>query len=466
MTVVTRFAPSPTGFLHIGGARTALFSWLYAQHCGGKMLLRIEDTDRQRSTDAAIDAILDGMNWLGLTNQDEIYYQFSRQERHAEVAAQLIKEGKAYYCYASPEELDEMREKQRAAGQTIRYDGRWRDRDASEAPEGIKPVVRIKSEQTGQTVVKDLVQGDVTVENSQLDDFVILRSDGTPTYMLAVVVDDHDMAVTHVIRGDDHLTNTFRQIQIYKAMGWNIPEFAHVPLINGPDGAKLSKRHGALGVDAYRDMGYLPEAILNYLMRLSWSHGDDEIISIKQAIEWFDIKDVGKAAARFDFAKLDSLNAHYIREADDDRLADLIKSNIAEKIGSDLTEDQLALLIKALPSLKERAKTLLELADAAAFYFMPRPLSYNEKAVKLLNDAGKEALAGLIPHFDKIDHWTEENLNNAVKEYGLEADLKMGKICQPLRAALTGSNSSPSIFEVVELLGKDEALARIQDALK
>lgn len=466
MTVVTRFAPSPTGFLHIGGARTALFSWLYAQHCQGKMLLRIEDTDRQRSTQEAIDAILDGMNWLGLSNSDEIYYQFSRQDRHAEVAQQLLAEGKAYYCYASPEELDEMRAAQRAAGQTIRYDGRWRDRDPSEAPEGIKPVVRIKSEQLGETALTDLVQGDVTVQNSQLDDFIILRSDGTPTYMLAVVVDDHDMGVTHIIRGDDHLTNTFRQLQIYKAMGWDIPEHAHIPLIHGPDGAKLSKRHGALGIDAYRDMGYLPEAILNYLMRLSWSHGDEEIISIEQAIEWFDIKDVGKSSARFDFSKLEALNAHYIRQADNERLAHLVTPHLEKTLEATLTEDQKELLLKALPGLKERAKTLVELAEAAKFYFVPRPLSFTEKAEKLLNEDGLAVLKGLLPHFDAISDWSEENISNAVKTFGQEADLKMGKVCQPLRAALTGTTVSPSIFEVVVLFGKDETLARLQDTLK
>ena len=367
MTVVTRFAPSPTGFLHIGGARTALFNWLFARHHGGTFLLRIEDTDRARSTEAAVEAILDGLKWLELDWDGDAVSQFERRGRHAEVAHQMLAAGHAYRCYASPEELEAMRAEQKATGQPMRYDGRWRDRDPAEAPAGISPVIRLKAPQEGETVLADHVQGEVRVQNAQLDDMVLLRADGTPTYMLSVVVDDHDMNVTHVIRGDDHLTNTFRQIQIYRAMGWDLPQFAHIPLIHGADGAKLSKRHGALGVDAYRDMGYLPEAVRNYLLRLGWGHGDDEIISTEQAIEWFDLGGIGRSPSRFDFAKLDNLNAHYMRLADDARLVSLIVPLIEAKSGGHVSSEARDLLTRAMPGLKQRAKTLVELADSAHF---------------------------------------------------------------------------------------------------
>ncbi len=366
MTVVTRFAPSPTGFLHIGGARTALFNWLFARHHGGTFLLRIEDTDRARSTEAAVEAILDGLKWLELDWDGDAVSQFERRGRHAEVAHQMMEAGHAYRCYASPEELEAMRAEQKAAGQPMRYDGRWRDRDPAEAPAGVSPVIRLKAPQEGETVLADHVQGEVRVQNAQLDDMVLLRADGTPTYMLSVVVDDHDMNVTHVIRGDDHLTNTFRQIQIYRAMGWDLPEFAHIPLIHGADGAKLSKRHGALGVDAYRDMGYLPEAVRNYLLRLGWGHGDDEIISTEQAIEWFDLGGIGRSPSRFDFAKLDNLNAHYMRLADDARLVGLIVPLIEAKSGAPVNSEARDLLTRAMPGLKQRAKTLVELAEFGA----------------------------------------------------------------------------------------------------
>src|SRR5690349_956381 len=344
MSVVVRFAPSPTGFLHIGGARTALFNWLFARHNGGTYKLRIEDTDRARSTPEAVAAILDGLSWLGLDWDGEVVYQSQRLDRHAEIARQLLAEGKAYRCYCTPEELEAMREKARAEGRPVRYDGTWRDRDPSEAPPGVKPAIRLKAPQEGETVIRDHVQGEVRVANAQLDDLIILRADGTPTYNLSVVVDDHDMGITHVIRGDDHLTNAFRQTQIYRALDWAVPEFAHVPLIHGPDGAKLSKRHGALGVDAYRDMGYLPEALRNYLLRLGWSHGDDEIIATRQAIEWFDLAAVGRAPARFDFAKLDNLNGHYIREAADERLVALVVPRLEQRLGLALGEAQRARL--------------------------------------------------------------------------------------------------------------------------
>ncbi len=463
MSVVTRFAPSPTGFLHIGGARTALFNWLFARHHGGKFLLRIEDTDRARSTQEAIDAILDGMSWLELTWDGDVVYQFSRAARHAEVAHKLVAEGKAYHCYASPEELTEMREKARAEGRPMRYDGRWRDRDPKDAPPGVKPVVRLKSPTEGETVIADRVQGEVRVANVQLDDMVLLRSDGTPTYMLSVVVDDHDMGITHVIRGDDHLTNAFRQKQLYDAAGFAVPEFAHIPLIHGPDGAKLSKRHGALGVDAYRDMGYLPEALCNYLLRLGWGHGDDEIISRGQAIEWFDLGAVGRSASRFDFAKLANLNAHYLKQTGNDRLVGLTAPLIAKKLGRDLTEADRAMLARAMDGLKERAKTLVELADAAVFLFLPRPLLLNDKATKVLSPEARARLAKLAGIFSGLPTWDVPTIEGAVRDFAAAEGLKLGDAAQPIRAAVSGSNVSPPIFEVLAILGRDESLGRIAD---
>ncbi|HEY0835839.1 MAG TPA: glutamate--tRNA ligase [Azospirillum sp.] len=466
MTVVTRFAPSPTGFLHIGGARTALFNWLFAKHHGGTFLLRIEDTDRARSTQAAVDAILDGLSWLGLEWDGDAVSQFERKDRHAEVAKRMLDEGKAYYCYASPEELDAMRAAQKAAGQPVRYDGRWRDRDPAEAPAGVPPVIRLKAPQTGETLLKDHVQGEVRVQNQQLDDLILLRADGTPTYLLAVVVDDHDMGVTHVVRGDDHLTNTFRQIQIYNAMGWDLPEFAHIPLIHGPDGAKLSKRHGALGVDAYRDMGYLPEAVRNYLLRLGWAHGDDEIIPTEQAIEWFTLEGIGRSPSRFDFAKLESLNAHYLRQADDSRLVGLVAPLIEKELGTALTDAQRDLLRRAMNGLKQRARTILDLAQSARFYVTARPLSYDDKARALLDDAGRAVLGELAGLFGDEPEWTAAALEARVRRFAEDKSEKLGKIAQPLRAALSGSTVSPPIFEVAELLGRTETLERMGDASK
>ncbi|TCS64177.1 glutamate--tRNA ligase [Varunaivibrio sulfuroxidans] len=465
MTVVTRFAPSPTGFLHIGGARTALFNWLYARHCGGKFLLRIEDTDRKRSTQEAVDAIIDGMKWLGLDWDGDAISQYARAARHREVAEQLLGAGMAYKCYATPDELTSMREQAKAEGRPMRYDGRWRDRDPKDAPGGVDPVVRLKAAQDGQTVIRDLIQGDVTVDNAQLDDMVLLRADGTPTYMLAVVVDDHDMEVTHVVRGDDHLTNTFRQLQIYTAMGWDRPIFAHMPLLHGADGAKLSKRHGALGVEAYRDMGFLPEALCNYLLRLGWGHGDDEIISRRQAIEWFDLKDVGRAATRFDMAKLTSLNAHYIRTADDQRLSDLALRTIAAQSAKPAGPKAQERILSGMPGLKERAKTIVELAESALFYAFDRPIEKNEKALKLLEPQSRAALGKLLEILKVLPQWREEDLEQAVKGFAEAEELKLGKIAQPLRAALSGSNVSPGIFEVMRVLGREETLGRIDDAV-
>ncbi len=458
--VVTRFAPSPTGFLHIGGARTALFNWLYARHHGGKTLLRIEDTDRKRSTQDAIDKIIEGLDWLGLDFDEPPVFQSDRAERHAEVARQLLEAGHAYKCFATPEELEAMRAEQRAQKLPMRYDRRWRDRDESEAPEGAPYVIRLKVPTEGETVIQDEVQGKVTVQNAEIDDYVLLRADGTPTYMLAVVVDDHDMGVTHIIRGDDHLNNAFRQLPVVRAMnkiegGWPDPVYAHVPLIHGSDGAKLSKRHGAVGVEAYRDEeGVLPEALFNYLLRLGWGHGDREEITREEAIELFDLDGVGKSASRFDIKKLQNLNAHYIREADDARLARLV----AARIGDNADEK---LLAEAMPVLKPRAKSINELTEGAAFLFVERPLPITEKAASLLDDEARHRLAGLSARLAEENHWTIEALEATTKAYAEELELGLGKLAQPMRAALTGTTTSPGIFDVLVLLGKEESLARI-----
>ncbi len=453
--VVTRFAPSPTGYLHIGGARTALFNWLFARHHGGKYLLRIEDTDRARSTDAAIAAIHDGLEWLGLGGDEPATYQFARSARHAEVAQALLDSGKAYRCYLTQEELAERREKAQAERRPFRIDSEWRDADPASAPAGQPSVVRIKARREGETVIEDLVQGSVTVSNAEIDDFVLLRSDGTPTYMLAVVVDDHDMGVTHVIRGDDHLNNAFRQLAIIKGMGWPEPAYGHVPLIHGADGAKLSKRHGALGVDAYRDeMGILPEALFNYLLRLGWGHGDDELISREQAIEWFDIGHVGKSPARFDLAKLQNLNGHYLREADDERLAELVAGRMAG-------DPDRALLARAMPVLKVRAKDINELVEGAAFLFARRPLEISEKAQALLTAESRNLLGQICNRLGGESDWTSEKLEASLKTMAEQLGLGLGKLAQPLRAALTGQTTSPGIFDVLVLLGRDESLARI-----
>ncbi|WIW89372.1 MULTISPECIES: glutamate--tRNA ligase [unclassified Sphingobium] len=463
--VVTRFAPSPTGYLHIGGARTALFNWLFARHHGGKFLLRVEDTDRARSTEAAVAAIFDGLEWLGLAGDEPAVFQFERTPRHAEVASQLLDAGHAYKCYATPEELASLREQQRAARQPMRYDGRWRDRDPAEAPEGAPFVIRIKAPRDGETVIEDAVQGRVVVQNAELDDMILLRSDGTPTYMLAVVVDDHDMGVTHVIRGDDHLNNAFRQLTIIKAMGWDEPVYAHIPLIHGSDGAKLSKRHGALGVDAYRDeMGMLPEAVLNYLLRLGWGHGDEEIISIARAIDLFDIGGVGRSPSRFDIKKLENLNGHYLREADDSRLAGLVAPRVEARLGKVLSENQLGILTQAMPSLKPRAKTLNEIAEGAEFLFKNCPLDFDEKAIALLDDSARALLTKTADALQPVQSWTVEAIEEAIRRVAEDAGLGLGKVAQPLRAALTGRTVSPGIFDVLFLLGKEESLERLAGA--
>ena len=468
---VTRFAPSPTGFLHIGGARTALFNDLYARAKGGRMVLRIEDTDRERSTDEAVGAIIEGLDWLGIEYDGEAVSQFERADRHREVAEQLVADGKAYRCYATREELDQMRAEQREAGHPPRYDGRWRDRDPSEAPAGTPFVVRIRTAETGTTSIDDAVQGRVEFPNSDIDDFVLLRADATPTYMLAVVVDDHDMGVTQIIRGDDHLTNAARQAQIYDALGWQQPAMAHIPLINGPDGKKLSKRHGALGVEAYRAMGYLSEAMRNYLVRLGWAHGDEEFFTKERLHEVFDLEGIGKSASRFDFVKLENMNGHYIREMDDETLVRRLRVLLPhvengswfEGRWSEAIQGQ---LVAAMPGLKERAKTLVELLEGARFLFANRPLAIEEDAAALLQgDDVSTLLSTLADDFERLSEWSVETIERTIRERAEAANVKLGKVAQPLRAALTGRKTSPGIFDVVHVLGRDETVGRMRDAV-
>ena len=462
MTVTVRFAPSPTGFLHIGSARTALFNWLYARHHGGTFRLRIEDTDRQRSTPEAVAAIIDGLSWLGLDWDGEVVHQFARAARHAEAARQLLASGRAYYCYCTPAELEAMRERARAEKRSVRYDGTWRDRDPAEAPADVPPVIRLRAPQDGATTIRDFVQGEVTVANAELDDLILLRADGTPTYNLSVVVDDHDMAISHVIRGDDHLNNAFRQTQIYRALDWPVPEFAHVPLIHGQDGAKLSKRHGAIGVEQYRDLGYLPEALRNYLMRLGWSHGDDEIIATEDAIRWFDIAQVGRAAARVDQAKLDSVNGHYIRAAADARLVALVAERLEREVGRPLSAGDRDRLLRAMPGLKPRAKTIVDLAERARFYVASRPLRPAADAAKALSTEARARLGALAADLTSVE-WRAHSLEERLRAFAEASGVKLGAVAQPLRAALTGSLASPGLFEVMEVLGREEALGRIED---
>ena len=461
MTVVTRFAPSPTGYLHIGGARTALFNYLFAKHHGGKFHLRIEDTDRARSTQEAVDAILDSMTWLGLDWDGDVVHQFARMDRHAEVAQKLLAEGKAYYCYCTPEELEQMREDARARGVAPRYDGRWRDRDPSEAPAGVTPSVRLKAPHEGETVIQDLVQGEVRLMNKYLDDRVLLRGDGTPTYMLSVVVDDHDMGVTHIIRGDDHLTNSFVQYHIYQACGWSIPAFAHIPLIHGADGAKLSKRHGALGAEAYRDMGFLPEALCNYLLRLGWGHGDDEIISREQAIDWFSLEGVGRSPSRFDTVKLTNLNAHYLREANNDRLVGLISPLMESQLERPLTDLERQRILLGMNGLKQRAKTILDLARDAEIYIEVKP--YDEKAQKIVTPETQKIVTHVCRKIKRLEDFSEASIEGEMRAISEELGEKLGNIAQPLRVALTGSTISPSVFEVMAILGRDESLIRLEN---
>lgn len=460
MTVVTRFAPSPTGYLHIGGARTALFNYLYARHHGGTYKLRIEDTDRKRSTAEAIDAIFDGLSWLGLQGDGDPVYQSARSERHVEVAQDLLAKGHAYRCYCSQEELVAMRERMKEEGRKTPYDGTWRDRDPSEAPDGVDPVIRIKMPRDGgSTTIQDLVQGEVTIENDQLDDFILLRADGTPTYMLSVVVDDHDMGVTHVIRGDDHLVNAFRQFHLFQAAGWTVPAFAHIPLIHGPDGAKLSKRHGALGVEQYRDMGYLPETLKNYLLRLGWSHGDEEIISEQRAIDWFDLDAVGRSPSRMDFQRMENLNGHYLRETDPEILA----RRVAEGLGVTDNPALVSRLTEGMPGLTQRCDTIPQLVEASRFYVEPPTFPLTDpKSAKLVAGAGPllaKELADTV--LRDVEPWTEETLHDALKGFVEAKGVGFGKVAQPVRGALTGTFASPDLTQVMRVLGKEETLARI-----
>jgi glutamyl-tRNA synthetase len=466
--VITRFAPSPTGFLHIGGARTALFNWLFARHhakygAGGRFLLRIEDTDRARSTPEATEAIFAGLKWLGLEWDGEAVSQCSRVARHAEVAAEMLARGTAYKCFATKDEIDAFRAEARAAGRPPLFLSPWRDAAPATHPEGAEYTVRLKAPREGRVVVEDNVQGTVTWDAATLDDLILLRSDATPTYMLAVVVDDHDMGVTHVIRGDDHLTNAARQTLIYRAMGWQAPVFAHIPLIHGPDGAKLSKRHGALGVEAYRDMGYLPAAMRNYLARLGWSHGDDEFFTTEQAVEWFGLEQVGKSAARFDFAKLENLNGQHIRATPDTELVAAIDGLFAVQHKPPVDADRRAMLTQAMPGLKDRAKTLVELIDISHYIFSKRPFRAEQKAAKHLAGDAPAALARLTERLRNARHWAAGSLEKDVRAFAEEEQLKLGRIAQPLRVALTGRAVSPGVFDVMETLGRDETLARLGD---
>jgi len=459
---VLRFAPSPTGDLHLGNARTALFNWLYARHAGGTFLLRIEDTDRERSTPEAIATILNGLEWLGLNWDGQTIYQFARSGRHRAIAQQLLDHGLAYRCFATSQELEEMRQQQRSAGKPIRYDGRWRNRDSSEAPPGAPFVIRLKAPQTGETTVHDVVLGDVVFQNEHLDDMVLLRSDGTPTYMLAVVVDDFDMGVTHVIRGADHLNNAARQLQLIAALGWPIPVYGHLPMIHGPDGQKLSKRHGAVAVEAYRDMGYLPETMRNYLLRLGWSHGDDEIISTEQAIAWFDLENVQKSPARMDFKKLDNLNGHYIRLTPDEALVAEVVSFLAREAPPRLlSAEARERLRRAMPKLKERAKTLVELVQSSEFLYANGSPPLDAAAEKVMLPDARNLIARVLPLLE-ASQWSGPALEAEARSFAGAAGIKLGQVAQPLRAALTGRTSSPPLFDMMEVLGREESLSRIR----
>ncbi len=461
---IVRFAPSPTGYLHIGGARTALFNWLFAKHHKGQFLLRIEDTDQERSTPQAVQAILDSLNWLGLHHDGEVIFQSKRFARHAEVAHEMVEKGLAYYCYCSVQEVDAMREEAKTKGLPPKYNGFWRDRDQSLAPKDVKPVVRFKAPQDGQTVIQDLVQGDVVMQNKQADDLVLLRSDGTPTYMLSVIVDDHDMEITHIIRGDDHLTNAFRQKQMYDALGWKAPEFAHIPLIHGPDGAKLSKRHGALGAEQYKEMGYLPQTLLNYLLRLGWAHGDEEIISIDKAIEWFDLPAVGRSPSRMDFMKLNHVNAHYIRHFEDQvQLTNLTVPFIEKRIERSLTPVECERITKGMKGLQERAKTMLELAEGCEVY-CDLPLDFDEKALKFCTPQSQDIIKALLLDLEPID-FTHDNLEETIRGFAEKNEMKLGVVSQALRVAITKRTISPSLFELMAILPKGDVIKRLQTFL-
>ena len=466
MTIITRFAPSPTGLLHIGGVRTALFNYLFAKRYSGKYLVRIEDTDRARSTEQATEAIINGLKWLNLSGDEPPILQHKNIKRHKDVAKTLIDTGAAYYCYCSPQELQEMREKALKEGKKSLYDGRWRDRSLADAPEDVKPVIRLKTDLTGETIIEDLVQGTVKVDNELIDDFILLRADGTPTYMHSVVVDDHDMQISHIIRGDDHLNNAFRQSQLFKAMGWTIPVFAHIPLIHGYDGAKMSKRHGALGVETYRDLGYLPDALCNYLLRLGWSHGNDEIISREEAVKWFDFDNVGQSPSRFDLDKLNNTNSIYINNYSETDLAHIVLNELEKRTDLIFTPDTKRRIFSGIGGLKQRAKTIEQLTNIATFYVAEPPLLMDPKALAILDQESLSLIYGLVKPLKMIDKWSESNIESVIKIYSEKCGVKLGKVALPLRAALTGSTTSPSIFEVAFVLGWDEVRLRIDSVCR
>lgn len=460
MSVIVRFAPSPTGYLHIGSARTALFNYLYAKHTNGKFYLRIEDTDRERSTQEAVDALINGLEWLGLKHDGEIIYQHQRQDRHKEIAYELVKRNMAYFCYETTGELEALREEARKNKEHLAFRSKWRDVPADQYNGQVKPVIRLKVPNQGTIVVNDLVQGKVEVSCDQIDDLVLLRSDGNPTYMLACVVDDHDMGITHIIRGDDHLNNTPKQILLYKAMSWNIPEFAHIPLIHGDDGAKLSKRHGALGVEAYRDMGYLPEAMCNYLLRLGWSHGNDEIISQADAIKWFDVKDINKAPSRLDFSKMDSVNAHYLKNSSNQRLIELIKPTLSP------TEEEVIVLEKAMDSLKLRAKTINDLVHGALYLIFDKIFVINEDAKNIIANANLTIANDIKNIIQTKRQWQKTEIETAIKEYCTKNGLKLGEVMQLLRALITGTTASISVFEIISILPQKIVLTRLDTSTR
>ena len=460
MTVVTRFAPSPTGFLHIGSARTALFNYLFARKNNGKFLLRIEDTDKERSTQEAMQAILESLKWLGLDYDDEVVYQSAREARHQEVAYSLVEAGKAYFCFSSQEEIAALRAEAMAKKQHFIFNSPWRNADVAQYPTSVKPVVRLKAPREGVTVVKDLLQGDVVVQNCQLDDMVMLRSDGSPTYMLAVVVDDHDMGITHIIRGDDHLSNAHRQQILYEALGYKVPAMVHIPLIHGPDGAKLSKRHGALGTESYKEMGYLPEALCNYLLRLGWSHGDDEIISRDQAIKWFSIEGLGKSAARLDFDRMKNLNANYLRQKNDSELAEIVINMIEED--RKISAVSKGNILKAMASLKPRAELLVDLKQMALMYVVDFPLSITAEAKQIILNTDGNLLMQVRETLTGLGNFSKDVIQEKLKELAELANMKLGELMHFIRAFIAGDVKSPSVFEMIEILGLEHSLNRLK----
>ena len=464
MKIVTRFAPSPTGNLHIGSARTALFNWLFAKNIKGKFLLRIEDTDKVRSTKESINKILDGLTWLNLQWDDQIIYQSKNQKRHKEVAEELLKKGLAYKCFCSEEDLSKMREEAKILKKPFRYNRMWREKNSKDAPQNIKPVIRIKSPIKGETIIEDIIQGTIKVSNQEIDDFIILRSDGTPTYMLSVIVDDYDMKVTHLIRGHDHLTNTFRQNVIYEAMKWNKPTTAHIPLIHGSDGSKMSKRHGAIDVEEYKTKGILPDALINYMLRLGWSHGDDEIISLENAIKWFSLEKIGKSPAKFDNEKLISVNSHYIKELNNDKIIKFLESYYISKYKIKIDEISIKRLNLGLDDIKSRSRDLNQLAEMSLFYCSKFPLSISKKAQKYIKKVDKTVFKDLLIVLENIENdFKKQKIEEIMSKFLTEKGLKLSDIIQYIRAMITGLDVSPRIYDIMEILGFLEIKKRIEN---